>query len=354
LRSIVQTLFRWFPFPAEPGLRTFGNPDEHAPVFVTGNFDLTVARVARSLEGLDCYLLVARSGGINVWCAARGGRLDARSVADAVKVARLDGVVEHRTLILPQLAAAGVDAGEVRRRTGWAVEFGPVYARDIQEYLARERRKMERMRAVEFPLRDRLEMAVALGFPIYLAGAVPIAVWWRAALVQATALFWALALFAFAAYPRLPGRSGTTKAVVAGLTFAIAIGAWSWFAGGSFFASWGWMAGALAISAVIGGDLPGMTPLEKSALESLARRLGLRSFFGLFPLDEGGEVEMDADRCTGCGACVDVCPRGVYAMDEAASPARVARPERCVDCGSCVVQCPVGCIQRRRVERGSL
>ncbi|RME00446.1 MAG: copper oxidase, partial [Deltaproteobacteria bacterium] len=73
LTWVMGTFFRWFPHRAPTGLRRVGNPDEKSPVLVTGNYTLTVARLLRHLEGLDLWVLVANSGGINVWCAACGG-----------------------------------------------------------------------------------------------------------------------------------------------------------------------------------------------------------------------------------------------------------------------------------------
>ena len=57
IKTIIETMFRFFPFPAETGLRVVGEPGPDAPVFVTCNFDLTVRRVSRALRGMDCYLL---------------------------------------------------------------------------------------------------------------------------------------------------------------------------------------------------------------------------------------------------------------------------------------------------------
>ncbi len=75
LAEVVETCFRLVPFPARTGVRVVGNPDRSSPVLLTCNFDLTVRRVLRALRGLDAYLVVANSRGINVWCAASGGHL---------------------------------------------------------------------------------------------------------------------------------------------------------------------------------------------------------------------------------------------------------------------------------------
>jgi hypothetical protein len=47
--DVFQTLLRILPFPCKTGLITIGNPDRHAPVLLTGNFQLTVERVRHAL-----------------------------------------------------------------------------------------------------------------------------------------------------------------------------------------------------------------------------------------------------------------------------------------------------------------
>ena len=87
---LVAWLFRWLPRSAPTGLFAIGQPDPHSPVIATGNFSLTLARVRKALRGRDCWLLVAHSGGINVWCAADGGLFTHNHVIDAIKVSVVD------------------------------------------------------------------------------------------------------------------------------------------------------------------------------------------------------------------------------------------------------------------------
>jgi hypothetical protein len=163
--DVAQTLLRALPWPTEPGLIRVGNPGRDAPVLGTCNYDLTVRRVFRALRGLDVYLLVAPTRGINVWCSAAGGYFTAHQVISILRTSQVDKLVDHRRLILPQLSATGVERKLVEQRTGWRAVFGPVYSADLPSYLA-SGRKSEIMRQVRFPLFDRLELAAAWAFSI--------------------------------------------------------------------------------------------------------------------------------------------------------------------------------------------
>jgi len=161
----AQTVLRLLPWPTETGLRVLGNPDESSPVLVTGNYDLTVRRVERAMRGRDSWLVVAPSGGINVWCAASGGHLTTHQIVTALKTSGVAERVNHRRAILPQLAATGVLALDVFRRCRWNVRFGPTRAEDLPRYLDRGGEKDDAMRAVRFGARERLEMAAVWGVP---------------------------------------------------------------------------------------------------------------------------------------------------------------------------------------------
>ncbi|MBU0515020.1 MAG: copper oxidase, partial [Proteobacteria bacterium] len=152
IKTIWGFFFRLFPCPTPVGLRPVGEPGRHSPVLVTCNFDLTVKRVTRLLKraGVDAWLLVADSKGVNVWCAAGGEELNTHSVVSAVKTSTLVDKVDHRRLILPPLAAPGVRAKNVAKETGWSVHWGPVRAEDIPRYLADGRQRDEGMKRVTY------------------------------------------------------------------------------------------------------------------------------------------------------------------------------------------------------------
>ncbi len=271
LRTVLLDLwalfFRIIPPYAKvrPGLYTIGDPDADSPVLVTGNFDLTVRRVVRALDGkVDVWLLVADSAGINVWCGAGGGYFTAEKVIAAVKSSRLEEVVNHRTLILPQLCANGVDGWKIRRELDWGVHWGPVRAEDIPAYLAAGRQKTDEMRWVRFPLKDRLEMVtVTLGFYGLLI-LLPVLLFWRPMFWPVAAGLVGLSYFYAVTHPWLPGRDGLLKSAplaliaLAGLLAYSAI--WRPMPAPALFK---WAVAITGLSVFTGAELQGMSPLMR-------------------------------------------------------------------------------------------
>ncbi|MCL5257123.1 MAG: mercury methylation corrinoid protein HgcA, partial [Chloroflexi bacterium] len=151
----------------EPGLYALGNPTPGSPVFVTANYTLSFDALRSSLAGLDCYIMVLDTKGINVWCAAGKGTFSTAEVLNRIEKTGLADIVSHRLLILPQLSAPGVAGHRVEKRSGFAVEFGPIRASDLPEYLKTNSATPE-MRRVRFGLRDRLILV-----PVEFVHAVP-------------------------------------------------------------------------------------------------------------------------------------------------------------------------------------
>ncbi len=137
-----------------PGLYRIGNPGRSSPVFVTGNYTLSFDALRSVLKGIPAHILVLDTKGINVWCAAGKGTFGTDELVHQIEATQLAGVVDHRSLVLPQLGAPGVSAHEVKKRSGFRVEYGPVRARDLPEYL-KTRKATPEMRLVRFPLWER-------------------------------------------------------------------------------------------------------------------------------------------------------------------------------------------------------
>ncbi len=152
-----------------PGLYRLGSPGPASPVFVTANYALSFDALRSSLPGLDGFILVLDTQGINVWCAAGKGTFGTDELVRRTQATGLKEAVTHRRLILPQLAAPGVAAHEVVRRAGFRVEYGPVRAADLPEYLRNGKATAE-MRIVNFDLVDRLVL-IPVQLPFRLFGA---------------------------------------------------------------------------------------------------------------------------------------------------------------------------------------
>ncbi len=320
LAEIVLTGFRLVPFPARTGVYTLGTPDGMSPVFLTGNYDLTVRRVKRALRGTDGHLVVANSHGVNVWCASSGGHLSTHQVVTALKLAGLEDRVAHREVIVPQLAATGVEAKEVRRRTGWIVRFGPAEADDIPAYLAARKSKTPALRTVRWGVRERFEMAAAWATPMSLVTAL-VAGGHR---WPAVALVWALALAVFFLFDRVPAGERTKQVLFAAcgvLGCAAALGITGALSAGALLA---WGTAASAMVAILTFDYAGSSPTAAA---------------GIFD-EKDFTVVLDEERCAGAWACVAVCPEAVFAKDEPAHTVRITRADLCIRCGACVVQCP--------------
>jgi hypothetical protein len=148
-------------YRVRPGLYAVGAPHPASPVLVTANYKLTLDILRSSLQQTDAWLLVVDTRGINVWCAAGKGTFSAEEVARMVDETRLAEVVEHRRLVLPQLAAPGVAAHRVKELCGFRVTFGPVRAADLSPFLAAGMHADADMRTITFTIQERLELAPA-------------------------------------------------------------------------------------------------------------------------------------------------------------------------------------------------
>lgn len=58
-------------YKIEPGIYAVGNPDSMSPVLVSSNYKMSFDVLRRELFGIDAWILVIDTRGINVWCAAR-------------------------------------------------------------------------------------------------------------------------------------------------------------------------------------------------------------------------------------------------------------------------------------------
>ncbi len=151
---------RWginrYNYRIEPGIYGIGSPDALSPVYVSANYKLSFDILRRSLKGLNGWILVLDTKGINVWCAAGKGTFGTGELVKRIQVTGLSKVVFRKKLILPQLGAVGVNAFEVKKKTGFDVLYGPVLAENIKNYIENGFQASESMRTMPFAFKDRL------------------------------------------------------------------------------------------------------------------------------------------------------------------------------------------------------
>jgi len=288
-------------YQVKAGLYALGNPNAESPVFVTANYKLSFDHLRRALHGLDAWLLVLDTHGVNVWCAAGKGTFSTDELVRRIGATGLAGVVSHRRLILPQLGAVGVAAHRVAEATGFTVIYGPVRAADIPAWLKAGRRKDAAMRTVGFSLWDRLVLvpveivngwkqmlamtAVALGLGLLRARGVnaTLAGAFAVYLVQLAGAAIAACIVVPLLLPWLPTRSFSIKGATVGLALASALAGfaaanpggafWSVFQGG--WAITGAAIASGAIAAYVGLNFTGATVFTSQSGTMLETRRAL-------------------------------------------------------------------------------
>lgn len=231
-----------------PGLYAVGTPTPDSPVLVSANYKLTFDCLRSELSGIDAWILVLDTKGVNVWCAAGKGSFGTDELARRIEQFNLRENTSHHTVIVPQLGAPGVAAHEVRKRTGVRVVYGPVRAEDIASFLAAGMKATPAMRRVHFPFRERValipvELVTLAKWPLFAAVLLFLVAglgrdgysWQRVmALGPPTAIMVLLTCFGSLALgpvllPWLPGRAFSLKGLWVGLAFLIVFLSSNWF-----------------------------------------------------------------------------------------------------------------------------
>lgn len=145
-------------YMVNPGLYAIGNPDNSSDVFVTANYKLSFDHLRKNLAGINGWILVLDTKGINVWCAAGKGTFGTKELVSRIRSIELDKIVNHRRVIVPQLGATGVAAHIVKEETGFNVHYGPVRAQDLKGFLEAGYRATKEMRKVTFKLTERIKL----------------------------------------------------------------------------------------------------------------------------------------------------------------------------------------------------
>ena len=259
-----------------------------------------------------------------------------------LKTSGIEKLAGHKNVILPQLAAAGIEATYIQKKTGWRAIWGPVYARDIPAFIENNFQKKSAMRAVRFSLVQRMEMAVMWAFPFSIITSPIVSCFWPEMLLPLNGVIWGLPFLLFLSFPlyfkRLDPKKkrvrfskytvifdfGRIPLLLWGLFvfcligFSMMTNSFTW----AFIVRWGCI--SFIVILIISIDLIGSTPLYKSGLHE-------ERFF---------TIVLDGRKCKGAGFCEQVCPKNCYEVDTSRHVATMPGAEKCVQCGACIVQCP--------------
>ena len=269
------------------GLFSFNGADQDAPVLVTTDYYMTVFRVTEEIEkqNLRCHLLVVDGHGINVWCGSRGSHVNTDSVLSAISSTKLESIVSHRNLILPQLVASSVSKA-VLSDNGWHAVFGPVEIADVAEFIENENKKSQEQSIVKFGFHKRMEYNLAhlifettmflMMTPIFwilgFLGGVFLS--WSSYWITNLFLFifgvWILGTFMAMVDPKMPTSSGYVRGAITGV---IALFVWKiiWlivaFLSDTYLAvltEWAWLdtsgLAIIGLSLFVGFNWGGSTP----------------------------------------------------------------------------------------------
>jgi hypothetical protein len=223
----------------EPGLYGSGCPDKNSPVLVSANYKMSFNALRKELGGIDAWILVIDTKGVNVWCAAGKGTFGTDELINRVQKTGLGTIIEHRELIVPQLGAPGIAAYWVKKATKFRVIYGPVEAKDIKGFLKAGKKATEEQRTVCFGAGKRmevslLEFAVTFRVSLVIAAAAVLAAsftgrgfsvagGFSGAAIFLGALSVALISSTFAPallLPYIPGKMFSVKGAVTGAVFS--------------------------------------------------------------------------------------------------------------------------------------
>ncbi|MBF0544619.1 MAG: 4Fe-4S binding protein [Candidatus Riflebacteria bacterium] len=330
IRFFYRLLHRYNPFRAPVELIELGDPKSNAPIFVSGNYEHTLERLIKKLSGISCRLLVADSAGINVWCAAGVGDFNENKIIDAIIATKLHEKTSNRVLILPQLAAIGINTKKLRDETGFSVTWGPAHFDDLNEFIRNGYKSSENMRIAKFPFLDKLENAIGVMgvflFPILLAFWYPRQVFFFLFSISHAAFGTLLG------YDFLPAKYPANKtlllAFLQGITAPFIHRRFKF--GLTLFEK---LVIGIVAHLLIAIDMIGSTPFFKTTIEHWLKTGTNKSLFQPYL----------TENCRSCGKCVEVCPKGV--LRKTSNKIQVFLESECCECLACVKQCPFDAIQ---------
>jgi hypothetical protein len=229
-------------YKVDPGLYALGRPDSESLVLVSANYKLSFDALRAPLRGRNVWILVLDTDGVNVWCAAGKGTFSTDELVRRIELSGLEKVVSHHRVIVPQLGAPGVAAHEVKRLSGFKVNYGPVRSQDLPAFIDAGFKATPEMREKTFSTWERLVLVPVELVPAMKGAAILVTIlvllsglgrsdgYWNNVmhhgLLAAAAMLSAVlagAVLTPILLPWLPGRAFSLKGLWLGLLTALAL-----------------------------------------------------------------------------------------------------------------------------------
>lgn len=124
------------PMSMEEKVYPINNPDAGSPVLITTNWALTYFIVASEVEAskVPAWLCVKEAGGLGVLTAWAAGKFSGDSIAPFIKKCGIQGMVNHRRLVIPGKVAR-IRNELTEALPDWQIIVGPGDANEIPAYL---------------------------------------------------------------------------------------------------------------------------------------------------------------------------------------------------------------------------
>jgi len=124
------------PMAMEEKVYPINNPDQSSPVLITTNWALTYFIVASEVEAskVPAWLCVKEAGGLGVLTAWAAGKFSGDSIAPFIKKCGVEGMVNHRRLVIPGKVAR-IRNELTEALPDWQIIVGPGDANEIPAYL---------------------------------------------------------------------------------------------------------------------------------------------------------------------------------------------------------------------------
>ena len=227
----------------EPGLYYSGEKyDPDSPLLVTSNYFLSVFLILYNIKKFNVRLLIIDTDGINVWCAAGKGQFSHDKILKSVEIYKIKlnsskDKKEKLKMILPKFCLSGVNIN-ILKKSGIKPIIGPLYAKDLPNYLKNPPYKNRNDDRVHFNLKSRTFTWLPgfIQFLFYSTG-VYFILWILGVFLGFTAplgIIYITVIIATAyplLFPWIPGKKFAVKGISLGLLVSLGLIIFTSFAG---------------------------------------------------------------------------------------------------------------------------